>query len=146
MLEVGNGKMTYDEYVAHFSLWALLNAPLIAGNDLRTMSDSTRSILTNKDVIAVNQDWGGMQGARIRKDTDTQIWAKPMRDGSKAVVLLNRGERPATISVTATELGMRASGSYAVRDLWTKVSTTTPDRITAQVPKHGAAMFIVRAK
>ncbi len=146
MLEVGNGRMTYDEYVAHFSLWALLNAPLIAGNDLRTMSDSTRTILTNKEVIAVNQDWGGMQGARIRKDSATQVWAKPMRDGSKAVVLLNRGERPATISVTATELGMRAAGSYTVRDLWTRVTTATPDRITAQVPKHGAAMFIVRAK
>ena len=72
MLEVGNGRMTYDEYVAHFSLWALLNAPLIAGNDLRTMADSTRSILTNKDVIAVNQDWGGMQGVRIRKDSATK--------------------------------------------------------------------------
>ncbi len=62
MLEVGNGQMTFTEYVAHFSLWALLNAPLISGNDLRTMSDTTRAILTNKSVIAVDQDWGGAAG------------------------------------------------------------------------------------
>jgi alpha-galactosidase len=146
MLEVGNGRMSYDEYVAHFSLWALLNAPLISGNDLRSMSDSTRGILTNKDVIAVDQDWGGMQGTRVRKDSMTQVWAKPMRDGSKAVVLLNRGEQPVAISVTATELGLRAASSYAVRDLWTKAQTTTPDKVTAQVPRHGAAMFVIKAR
>ncbi len=87
-----------------------------------------------------------MQGARVRKDSVTEVWAKPMRDGSKAVVLLNRGEQPATIGVTVTELGLRAAGSYAVHDLWSKASTTVTDRITAQVPRHGAAMFIVRAK
>ena len=68
MLEVGNGRMTYDEYVAHFSLWALMNAPLIAGNDLRSMSDSTKMILENKEVIAVDQDWGGVQGRKVRDD------------------------------------------------------------------------------
>ena len=96
--------------------------------------------------IAVDQDWGGSQGTLVRKDSMTQVWAKPMRNGSKAVVLLNRGAQSATIGVTATELGMRASGSYVVHDLWTKASTTTPDRITATVPGHGAAMFIVRVK
>src|SRR6185295_13267285 len=76
MLEVGNGKMTYDQYVAHFSLWALLNAPLIAGNDIRTMNDSTRGVLLNRDVIAVDQDWAGRQGYRLRDDGALEVWVK----------------------------------------------------------------------
>src|SRR5437867_3169869 len=88
MLEVGNGRMTNREYIAHFSLWALLNAPLIAGNDLRSMSDSTRLILTNREVIAVNQDWGGMQGHKARDDGEQEVWMKPMSSGDAAVVLL----------------------------------------------------------
>ena len=90
MLEVGNGGMTTDEYRAHFSLWSILAAPLIAGNDLRDMKPEIHDILTNKEVIAVNQDPLGSEGRRVRKDGDLEVWAKQMQDGSRTVVLLNR--------------------------------------------------------
>ena len=91
MLEVGNGGMTDVEYRSHFSLWALLAAPLIAGNDLRTMRPEIHDILTNKEVIAVNQDALGREGERVAKNGDLEVWAKQLKDGSRAVILLNRG-------------------------------------------------------
>lgn len=144
MLEVGNGGMTDTEYRAHFSLWALLNAPLISGNDLRTMTEGTRAILTNGEVIAVDQDWGGRQGSRIRDDGTTQVWAKPMSGGGRAVVLLNRGEMPATIAVTLRELELPVSPSYSTRDLWAHTSRAVDRTLSATVPGHGATMFLVR--
>jgi alpha-galactosidase len=143
MLEVGNGALTDSESRAHFSLWALLNAPLIAGNDLRTMTAATRTILTNTDVIAVDQDWGGKQGYKLRDDGDTEVWLKPMANGSRSVVLLNRGPSTATISVTASTLGLGAASSYVVRDLWTHTTTTTSATISATVASHAAAMYLV---
>ena len=145
MLEVGNGGMSDTEYRAHFSLWSLLNAPLIAGNDLRSMSAATRAILTNRDVIAVDQDWGGRQGSRLRQDGDLEVWSKPMSDGGRAVVLLNRGEAPATIAVTPGELGLPDRPAYAARDLWAHTTARIGRALSARVPAHGAAMFIVRA-
>ena len=144
MLEVGNGQMTFTEYIAHFSLWSLLNAPLIAGNDLRTMSDSTRAILTNKSVIAVNQDWGGQQGALVHTDGMTQVWAKPMKDGSKAVVLLNRGPTPTSISIQLADLGFTPSTKYVAMDLWAHTSQELDQVLQSGVPSHGAAMFIIK--
>ena len=95
MLEVGNGGMTEIEYRSHFSMWCILAAPLIAGNDLREMTEATRRILTNEELIAVDQDPAGVQGRRVRKEGDQEIWAKPLHDGSVAVALLNRGDSPA---------------------------------------------------
>jgi alpha-galactosidase len=143
MLEVGNGHMSHDEYVAHFSLWALLNAPLIAGNDLRTMNDSTRDILTNRDVIAVDQDWGGKQGYKIRDDGDLEVWMKPMHDGDRAVVLLNRGQTTSPVSISTTALGLSA-GTHATRDLWTHANATVNDSVTATLSPHSVAMLLVR--
>ncbi len=144
MLEVGNGGMSDTEYRAHFSLWALLNAPLIAGNDLRSMSSATREILTNWEVIAVDQDWGGEQGHRLRQDGDKEVWVKPMRNGGRAVVLLNRGEAPAGITVTAEELGLPVRRGYTARDLWAHRTLPMEHALSAQVPAHGVAMFVVR--
>src|ERR1700689_63790 len=87
MLEVGNGGMSTTEYRPHFSLWAILAAPLIAGNDLRNMTPEIRDILTNKEVIAVNQDPLGREGRRVGKDGDLEVWSKQLQDGSRAVVL-----------------------------------------------------------
>ncbi len=143
MLEVGNGGMSQTEYRAHFSLWALLDAPLIAGNDLRTMGDSTREILTNGEVIAVDQDWGGAQGSKLRDDGDEEVWTKPMSTGGRAVVLLNRANAPATIAVTPAELGMSAEAAYTARDLWAHSDATLNGPLQATVPPHGAAMFLV---
>ena len=144
MLEVGNGHMTNAEYVAHFSLWSLLNAPLIAGNDIRSMNDSTRAILTNRDVIAVDQDWGGEQGHKIRDDGEQEVWMKPMSNGDAAVVLLNRDSTAtATVSVTPRELGL-AAGRHAARNLWTHGGATVDDVLSATLAPRSVAMYIVR--
>jgi alpha-galactosidase len=116
MLEVGNAGMTTTEYRSHFSLWCLLAAPLMAGNDLRSMTHETAEILTNSEVIAVDQDSLGIEGTRVRDDGDTEVWMKPLSDGSKAVILFNRGKKSARISVTGKEIDLPATAK--VRDLW----------------------------
>jgi len=142
MLEVGNGRMSNTEYIAHFSLWALLNAPLIAGNDLRSMSDSTRAILTNRDVIAVDQDWGGMQGHKVRDDGELEVWVKPMSNGDRAVVLLNRGSTAARLATSMREIGV-SGARHGARDLWTHRDTTVDGELAATLPQHSAAMYLV---
>jgi alpha-galactosidase len=143
MLEVGNSGLTAGESQAHMSLWALLNSPLIAGNDLRNMSATTRSQLTDPDVLAVNQDWAGQQGKKIRDDGDLEVWSKKLSDGSAAVVLLNRSQSPATISTTAAALGLASSSAYTVKNLWTNVVRASGGTVRAQVGSHEAAMFKV---
>ncbi|MEU7859322.1 lectin [Nonomuraea sp. NPDC049141] len=143
MLEVGVGGVTGTEGRAHFSLWSLLNAPLITGNDIRTMSADTRTILTNTEVIAVNQDWGGRQGNKISDNGNLEVWRKPMSNGSVAVVLLNRGTSTSTVSTTASALGLGSASSYSVRDLWAHTTSSSSGTISASVPGHGAAMYVV---
>ncbi|MQA25852.1 MAG: glycoside hydrolase family 27 protein [Micromonosporaceae bacterium] len=140
MLEVGNGGMTGTEYRAHFSLWALLNAPLLLGHDVRAMDSDTKKILSNREVIAVNQDWGGSQGRRMAVDGDREVWAKPMSDGSAAVVLLNRGEATRTVTTDTATIGLDGSGTYALKDLWSGEQSTTSGEISASVPPHGVVM------
>jgi alpha-galactosidase len=118
MLEVGNGGMTTDEYRAHFSLWSILAAPLIAGNDLRDMKPEIHDILTNKEVIAVNQDSLGSEGRRVVKDGDLEVWSKQMQDGSRAVVLLNRAVTEQEIGFSWENIGYPSHLSASVRDLW----------------------------
>jgi alpha-galactosidase len=142
MLEVGNGGMTTTEYRSHFSLWCILAAPLMAGNDLKDMSAEIKVILTNKEVIAVDQDPLGMQGRRVRKDGDSEVWAKQLRDGSRAVVLFNRGTSDADISVSWEDLGYPAHLSSNVRDLWAKKDLgKSTVSFTAKVPSHGVVML-----
>src|SRR5436190_1823813 len=105
MLEVGNGGMTVTEYRSHFSLWCLLSAPLMAGNDLRSMSKEIKDILTNREVIAVDQDRAGLQGRRVKREGDREVWAKQLADGGRAVVLFNRGAKAAELSVSWPEIG-----------------------------------------
>jgi alpha-galactosidase len=142
MLEVGNGGMTTTEYRSHFSLWCILAAPLMAGNELRNMSPEIKEILTNKEVIAVDQDPLGMQGRRVHKNGDSEVWAKQLRDGSRAVVLFNRGASDADISVAWEDLGYPPDLSAAVRDLWAKKDLGKSTAIFAtRVPSHGVAML-----
>jgi len=143
MLEVGNGKMTATEYRTHFSMWALLNAPLLVGSDVRTMSATTASILLNRDVIAVDQDWGGEQGHRIRVSGSSEVWAKRMSDGSVAVALLNTGTGRATVRTSASAVGLPGKSSYTARDLWSKATRTTGASIGASVPAHGVVLLRV---
>jgi alpha-galactosidase len=144
MLEVGNGGMTVAEYRSHFSLWCLLAAPLMAGNDLKNMSAEIKEILTNKEVIAVDQDSLGMEGRRVGKNGDSEVWAKQMKDGSRAVVLLNRGVSEAEISVSWQDLGYPAHLSAAVRDLWAKIDLgKSTGTFSARVPSHAVVMLRV---
>jgi alpha-galactosidase len=145
MLEVGNGYLTDDESKAHFSIWALLNAPLIAGNDLREMTQDVRDILTNREVIAVDQDWGGRQGYRVRDDGNTQVWAKPMSDGSVTVILLNERRGPVNIATTAQAIGLKRAATYSMRDLWKHTNALSDGHIEATVGTHALAMFRVWA-
>ena len=144
MLQVGNGGLTTTEDRAHFSLWCVLAAPLLAGNDIRYMTEVTREILTNEEAIAVNQDPAGIQGYKVRDQGDQEVWVKPLEDGDYAVVLLNRGENAAFMAIRANEIGMPDVSSYKVRDLWAHEDKITGGRIDARVPSHGAAMFRVR--
>jgi alpha-galactosidase len=145
MLEVGNGGMTATEYRSHFSMWALLAAPLIAGNDLRSMTAETHDILTNKEVIAVDQDPMGIQGHRVKKDGDAEIWSKQMSDGSRSVVLLNRGTSEATIDLKWTDIGYPENLKASVRDLWAhKDMGSKSGGYSASVPSHGVVMVLIK--
>ena len=145
MLEVGNGGMTTNEYRAHFSLWSVLAAPLIAGNDLRSMKPEIKEILTNKEVIAINQDVLGREGKRVWKEGDLEIWAKPMKDGSRAVLLLNRGASEAEITAPWTTLGYPEHLSASVRDLWAhKDLGRFTGKFSAKVGSHDVVVVTVR--
>jgi alpha-galactosidase len=140
MLEVGNGGMTNTEYRTHMSLWSLLAAPLLAGNDLREMSNETREILLNKEVIAIDQDPLGKQATRVSKDGDLEVWARPLADGSEAIGLFNRGASAA--KVTARNSDLHLSGSYKVRDLWAHADRGSfKDEFSAEVPSHGVVLI-----
>ncbi|MCC8242747.1 glycoside hydrolase family 27 protein [Saccharothrix luteola] len=143
MLEVGNGGMADHEDRAHFTMWALLNAPLIAGNDLRAMGAETKDVLLNRDLIAVNQDWGGKQGRRLRDDGEQEVWAKPMSDGSAAVVLFNRASTDREIGVTVAAVGLPSAAEYRVVDLWTKAEGVTTGELRARVPAHSVVAYRV---
>jgi alpha-galactosidase len=145
MLEIGNGGMSDTEYRSHFSLWSILAAPLIAGNDLRDMRPEIRDILTNKEVISVDQDSLGRQGERVAKSGDAEVWAKQMKDGSRAVVLLNRGSAGHQVSVNWEDLGYPAHLSTSVRDLWQhKELGNFTGNFSASVPSHGVVMILVK--
>jgi len=145
MLEVGNGGMTLPEYHAHFSLWAILAAPLISGNDLRDMKPEIAEILLNKEVIAVDQDKLGREGRRVRKDGDLEVWARPLEGGNRAAVLLNRGTTEKSITVKWTDLDYPGSMTAEVRDLWQKKDLgKMKDEFSAQVAPHSAVMITIK--
>ena len=144
MLEVGNGGMTAAEYRSHFSLWCILAAPLMAGNDLKNMSPEIKEVLTNKEIIAIDQDSLGMQGRRVRKNGDFEVWAKQLKDGGRAVVLFNRGASDADISVSWEDLGYPAHLSASVRDLWAQKDLgKSAGTFAAKVPSHAVVMLRV---
>jgi len=145
MLEVGNGGMTTTEYRSHFSLWALMAAPLMAGNDLRSMTPEIRDILTNKEVIAIDQDSLGRQGRRVAKDGHLEVWAKQLKNGDRAVILLNRSSSAQQITANWEQLGYPEHLSASVRDLWAhKDLGKSTGKFSAQVESHGVVMVTVR--
>ena len=144
MLEVGNGGMTDAEYRAHFSMWAMLGAPLIAGNDVRNMSAETRTILLNPEVIAVDQDSLGAQAVvSWEPSPDTQVWSKPMSDGSIAVAMLNRSSASAKVSANFWRAGLHVD-SARVRDVWAHADLGMfKGQYEALVPGHSVRMIRV---
>jgi len=136
--------MTTTEYRAHFSLWAILAAPLIAGNDVRTMSPETRAILTNREVIAVDQDPAGKPAAAISgANADLVVLARPLHDGSYAVGLFNRTAEPQSISLEWRALGL-AGRTLHGRDLWKHADVPlSGESYTAVVPPHGVVLLKV---
>ena len=140
MLEIGNGGMTEVEYQTHMSLWALLAAPLLAGNDLRSMSPAILNILTNREVLAVNQDKDGKQGSRVWKSGDQEMWSRPLANGATALAIFNRAAEPAKITVRWGEIGL--SGKGHLRDLWLHQDVAWPGpEYTVTVAGHGVMMM-----
>lgn len=145
MMEVGMG-MTEEEDKSHFTLWALLNSPLIAGNDLRNMSDTTRKILTNKDIIAINQDELGVQGFKFLTNDDIEVWFKPLLNNEWAMVILNRGGKQNYTykwrnKAVEDELSQRVADftktRYNWRNLWTGEKGDTKGYFKVAIPEHG---------
>ncbi|WP_353072614.1 alpha-galactosidase [Tunturiibacter gelidoferens] len=145
MLEVGNGGMTKEEYRAHFSMWAMFSAPLLAGNDISSMSPDTKEILLNKEVIGIDQDPLGRQAHRVKKTGDLEIWSKQLQDGGRAVVLLNRSPAAAKIAVAWTDIGYPDALSVSVRNLWSANDLGKQSGgYSADVPSHGVVMLTIK--
>lgn len=150
MMEVGNG-MSEAEDRAHFSMWAMLAAPLIAGNDLRKMSETTRKILTNKAVIAVDQDKLGIQGFKYKTHKGVEIWFKPLSDGEWAMTALNRNKDAAKFQFRwrhepiKDELTHRSidfnKDEYQWTNLWTEETGSTKEFIRTEIAGHDVLMF-----
>ena len=141
MLEVGNGNLSYDENIAHFSLWCILAAPLMLGNNVKNMTDEVLDIITNVEVVAVNQDPLGRQGRKVKDEGDSEVWSKELHDGGRAVLLFNRSENEKEIHFLWSEVGLPQYLNFNVRDLWErKEKGKFSDSYKAIVPKHGVVM------
>lgn len=151
MLQIGNyrnGGPNDNEYRSHMSLWCIMAAPLILGNDIRNMKQITRDILLNKEVIAINQDSAGIQGTRIKSSNGLEIWCKTLgsKDGTtKAVGLFNRNSNTANVTVNFSDIGL--SGTVTIRDLWAKKELGAfTGSYTMQVPSHGTNMLKISSQ
>ncbi len=143
MLEIGNGGMSDTEYRTHMSLWSMLAAPLIAGNDVRDMSPAVREILLNREVIAIDQDKLGKQATRAWKSGDQEIWTRPLDGGDTAVAIFNRGKETANIPVQWSEIGLKNAPAQG-RDLWLHKDVKLADGYSAQVPSHGTVLLRIK--
>jgi alpha-galactosidase len=144
MLEIGNGGMTDTEYRTHMSLWSMLAAPLIAGNDVRNMTASIHDVLTNREAIAVDQDPAGRQGKRAWQSGLQEVWTRDLADGDTAVAVFNRAPRDARVTFRWADAGI-AKPPSRMRDLWrhAELQASGPE-YSAEVPGHGVVMLRVR--
>ncbi|KAJ3407166.1 hypothetical protein HDV05_005564, partial [Chytridiales sp. JEL 0842] len=151
MLEVGNGGMSYDEYLSHFSAWAALKSPLLLGNDIRHMEKKYFDMVTNKEVIAINQDPLGVSASLMSRTKDIDIWAGPLANGDRVVVVLNQGAKSESVEVPVGILGDGVAGESEfkvnVRDIWAKKNFEATDKIVFEnIASHGVAMARVSSK
>eukprot|EP01133_Synstelium_polycarpum_P016006 gene16006-19044_t len=150
MLEVGNGGMTTIEYMSHFSMWSMINAPLIAGNDLSNMDQDTLNILTAVEVIAINQDPMGKAGQLVRSLNSglQQIWARPLADGSSAAVLFNTDSITTSIELQWADVWVPSATTLVVRDLWARadLGNFTESFTAVAIPPHGCVFLKLSAQ
>jgi len=146
MLEVGNGGMTEVEYRSHFSLWAIMAAPLLIGTDLRTIKPEALQILLNKDVIAIDQDPLGVQGKRIRDRDGVHVIVKPLANGDRAVAIFNETDRARDAAVGVAELGLDASRRYTLRDLWSREQHAGDGSLKVTLAPHATAIYRISAR
>lgn len=142
MLQVGRG-MSYEEDKSHFSMWCMMNSPLLAGNDLRSMGKETIGILSNKELIAINQNITFVQAQRLLKENDIEVWVKRLGKGKqKAIAIINRGDKEQVFTVAAAKLGI--SKKNKLRDLWLhkNLGKMGPEK-TLTIPKHGIVVLKV---
>nr|WP_239093721.1 cellulose binding domain-containing protein [Actinoplanes abujensis] len=142
MMEVGRTGLTDTEQRSHFALWAMMASPLIAGNDIRSMSSATQTILKNANLIAINQDSLAVQATQVSNDGSRRVLAKKLANGDVAVALFNQSGSATTISTTAAAIGLPGS-SFTLRDVWSNATGTTTGAISASVPSHGTVVYRV---
>ncbi|WP_062431059.1 glycoside hydrolase family 27 protein [Herbidospora daliensis] len=142
MMVVGRGGMNDTEMRSHFALWAIMAAPLIAGNDVRNMDNATSTIMKNQNLIAINQDALGLQATQISNDGTRRILAKRLANGDVAVALFNQGGSTITMSTTAATIGL-SGNSFNLREAWSNAVTSTTGTISASVPAHGTVVYRV---
>ena len=146
MLEVGNGKLTLRENRSHFSMWAILAAPLLAGNDLPKMKPEIKAILTNRDVIAINQDSLGKQGTRAYSDGEVEVWTRQLSGGALAVAVLAAGDNRFSthpFHLDLARLGLH--GPQEGKDLWTGKAITLTDQMPIEIASHDTLLVRIEA-
>jgi alpha-galactosidase len=143
MLEVGNGGMTDTEYRTHFSLWSMMSAPLLMGNNVAALSSANLAILKNTDLIAIDQDPLGQQATIVSASGGLVVYARPLSNGDFAVALLNETGAAATVGTSASAIGMPGGSGYTLKDLWSKATRSTSGSISASVPSHGTVVYRV---
>ncbi|TCC60293.1 alpha-galactosidase [Kribbella pittospori] len=134
--------MTDEEFRSQLTLWTVAAAPLVVGSDIRKLSPTTISMLTDPDVLAINQDKAAVQAVRVGAAGTAETWVKRLADGSRAVVLLNRGDSAKTITTTASAVGLQGA-RFTLKNAWTNKVTESAGTISAAVPAHGTALFRV---
>ncbi|XP_027337166.1 alpha-galactosidase 1-like [Abrus precatorius] len=146
MLEIGNGGMNKSEYIVHFSLWAISKAPLLIGCDVRNMTEETKMILSNTEVIAVDQDPLGVQGKKVRNEGALEVWAGPLTDSRVAVVLLNKGRRRKAITALWEDIGIPPASLVEARDPWEHKTLERHfvGNLTATVEPHACKMYVLK--
>ncbi|GAU29014.1 hypothetical protein TSUD_165320 [Trifolium subterraneum] len=147
MLEVGNGGMTTEEYRSHFSIWALAKAPLLVGCNIQAMDNTTYELISNSEVIAVNQDKLGVQGKKVKTNNNLEVWAGPLNNNKVAVVLWNRSSSNATVTASWSDIGLEQGTIVDARDLWEhSTQSLSSGEISAELDSHACKMYVLTPK
>ena len=139
MLEVGNSGLSYEEQRSQMTMWSIMAAPIMISSDVRKMSNETKELYLNKDMIAINQDSLGVQGHRVSNVNGKQVWTKPLRNGDIAVALLNNNSSTQTVECNFADIGVE--GEVEVRDAWKKKDLGAVSHVSVELPAHGSALL-----